>query len=588
MGPGGDAAQANGSGSDATGGPADAAATAAPPEALEPYDLVIIGGGIIGSGVARDAALRGLRVALVEKEDYGWGTTARSTRLVHGGLRYLEHYDFGLVREALLERQTLIRHAPHLVRPVPFLLPIFRGRGRGKWVLRAGLVLYDVFARANLGRHSWWRRDKVVRHEPLLDRPDLRGAFRFWDAQVPFPERLVVENMVDVWTHGGVSWNHTEAIGLVTDGDLATGVRVRDRFTATEWVVPARFVINVGGPWVTNVDNALGSSAPALTRRTKGIHLLVDKMVEHAMVLQCGDGERIIFLVPWNGYTLIGTTDTDYAGPNDTVRASVDDVQYLLDETNASLDARLTPADVHFTWAGLRPLIPEGKGSAGAVSRRHLIHDHAARDGPRNLVSVVGGKITSYRYIAEDIVSTLAKRIGVRPRGVTRDVPLPGGRPYDRIDLLRRVGAMLPHHTEADVDRLFALYGARMEDFLGVATDGGATGHLVRHTRLTKEEVRFAVEAEGARSVSDVLLRRTMLGLERGMALGIVEPLADHMAELLGWDRTRRKAEVEAYRAYCDLQRQAVDELLGAYEPHAPDPWYAKLVRLPKRTKPQG
>ena len=556
-----------------------------PADDTEPFDLVVVGGGIIGTGVARDAALRGLRVCVIEKEDFGWGTTARSTRLVHGGLRYLEHYDFALVREALHERRALIRIAPHLVRPIPFLLPVFRGRGRSRFVVRLGLVLYDVLARANLGRHRWWKRAEVLAREPLLDRPDLVGAFCFWDAQVRYPERLVVENMLDVWAHGGVGYNHTEAVGLEMAGRHAVGVRVRDVFTGDERVVRGGLILNVGGPWVTNVDNAFGFARPALTRRTKGIHLLVDAIIDHAMVLQCGDGERIIFLVPWGPYTLIGTTDTDYAGPNDVVAASAEDVQYLLDETNANLAVSLGPTDVHFTWAGLRPLIPEGRGSAGAVSRRHLLVDHRQDGGADNVVSVVGGKITSYRHIAADIVRRLRRRLGVKRASRTARVPLPGGRPHDRVALLRQVGARLPHLTDDDVARLFAVYGARVAELLEVAGESDDNGHLAPVSRLTREEVRFVVRREGARSVSDVLLRRTMLGLERDQARGVVEPLAAYMARLLDWDRGRRRAEVAAYLAHVDRQRAAVEALAGAYRPQQPDPWYAKIVRLPRRAR---
>lgn len=553
----------------------------------EPFDVVIIGGGIIGSGIARDAALRGYRVALVEKEDYGWGTTARSTRLVHGGLRYLEHYDFGLVREALRERATLIRIAPHLVEPLAFLLPMFKDRGRGRFLLRLGLILYDTLARANLGRHHWWKRERVVASEPTLDRPDLKGAFIFWDAQVRYPERVVVENMLDLWRAGGRSWNHTEAVGLELDerSGRAIGVRVRNRFTGIEDHIPCRNVLNVGGPWVTQVDNVLGVTEPALTRRTKGVHLLTDAFTEHAMVLQCGDGERIIFIVPWGDYSLVGTTDTDYTGDNDTVRATVDDVQYLLNETNANLDVHLGPEDIHYTYAGLRPLIPEGRGSTGAVSRRHILVDHAKDNGPDNLVSVVGGKITSYRHIAEDVVDDLRKKWGKAGKSRTARQPLPGGEPYDEITLRRDLGARLMHHTDDDVDRLFRLYGARVRDLLDTAIVSDDTGHLDKASRLTREEVRFVVEHEGAQTISDVLLRRTMLGLERDLALPVLKPLADYMAHLLQWDRARKKAEVEAYTKHVRLQREAVETLMGTYEPTAPDTWFGKQIRRLRRPR---
>ncbi len=539
----------------------------------EPFDLVVIGGGIIGSGVARDAALRGLRVALVEKNDYAWGTTARSTRLVHGGLRYLEHYDFALVREALRERATLMQNADHLVDRVPFLFPIVKGRGRRRVLLKLGLWLYDFLARRNLGRHQWLRWDQVVSSVPVLDRPGLRGAYRYWDAQVRFPERLVMENVVDLWRHRGSAWNHSAAVSLAQEDNVVTGVVVVDHFTQEARLVPARFVLNVGGPWVTEVDSRLGMKDPALTRRTKGVHLLVDRVADEAIVLQGGD-ERIVFLVPWGAYTIIGTTDTDYTGPNDAVFATKEDVAYLLDETNANLELELSPRHVHLTWAGLRSLIPKTKGSAGAVSRRHLVVRHGERGGPRNMVSVVGGKITSYRYIAADIVDQLAKDLGVASGSTTDRTPLPGGEPFDRLELLRRFGSILPHHTDSDVDRLFSLYGARVGELLEVAKEG-PTGHVARKSRLTREEVRFVVRREGARTVDDVLLRRTMLGLEADQGLPVVEALAQEMAALLDWDDERVAREVGGYRAHAGRTLQAVRELGDEYDPRAPDLFYA-------------
>jgi glycerol-3-phosphate dehydrogenase len=556
-------------------------AGASPPRAGsggEAYDLVVVGGGIIGSGIARDAALRRLRVAVVEKRDFGWGTTARSTRLAHGGLRYLEHLDFGLVREALHERATMIRNAPHLVSRLPFLLPVMKGRGRGRLKLKLGLWLYDRLARRNLGRHEWWDRERLARDEPVLELPGVRGGYLYWDAQIRYPERIVVENIVDVMAQGGTVLNHTEAIGLERDGDNATGLIVRDTLTGVEHVVPGRFFLNVAGPWVTEVDNRLGMLDPALTRRTKGVHILVDKVTEHAILVQCGDGERVIFLVPWGPYTLIGTTDTDYTADNDKVFATEADVEYLLDEANAALDLGLEPRDIHYTWAGLRALIPKQKGTTGAVSRRHLMVEHGERGGPTNLVSLVGGKITAYRAIAQDVVDRLAPRLKTSEPCRTAEAPFPGGVPFEVDEMLRLIGSRLPHLTDLDVERLLGLYGARARELVAVAREG-STGHLTRESRLTREEVRFAVTREAARTVDDVLLRRTMLGLEADLGLPVLEPLADLMAELLGWDEARRRLEIAAYMEYARQVREAVQLVGPYYVPRAPDVSRAKIIR---------
>ncbi|MBW3583876.1 MAG: glycerol-3-phosphate dehydrogenase [Euryarchaeota archaeon] len=546
--------------------------------ALPVHDLVVIGAGIIGAGIARDAALRGLKVALVEKEDLGWGTSARSTRLVHGGLRYLEHLDIGLVREALRERGTLMRIAPHLVAPLPMLFPIWKGTGRHKFVVRIGMFLYDILARKNVGTgHHWWSREEVRKREPTLDRPELKGGFLFWDCQTSYPERLVVENALDAHAHGATVLTHSEVVGLEQEGTTASAVVVRDRLSGDERMIPCRLVVNTAGPWVTEVDNRLGTRAPAMTRRTKGIHLVTPPICQNAMVLQCGDGERIIFVIPWNGLNLIGTTDTDYTGPNDTVAATVDDVRYLLDEVNNVLQVTLTPEDVHYAYAGIRSLIHETKGTTGAVSRRHLVVEHAGRDGPDNLVTVVGGKITAYRHISEDVTDLLCERLGSASVSRTATTPLPGSGSEGPEALLALVGSRLPHLTDTDVDRLHGIYGFRIGRLVEMAPllqEG--PGFLHPNTRVTREEVLLAIEEEWAVTLEDVLLRRTMAGLDAGLGLDLVDPVATLMADRLGWDKKRRDAEVAHYLATVARNRAAVEALAEEYRPGDPDERIAK------------
>lgn len=550
----------------------------------ETYDLVVVGAGIIGAGIARDAALRGLRVALVEMNDVAWGTTARSTRLVHGGLRYLEHFDLALVREALRERKTLIRIAPHLVHPLRLVLPKLHRRGRPRWMIRVGLWLYDSLARRNIGQpHAWWDPARVVKEIPILARDDLQGAFTFFDAQVAYPERLTVENALDVALHGGTVLTHTRAVGL-RDEEGHHQLVVRDEETGTERALTTRLVINTGGPWVTEVDSRLGSARPALTRRTKGVHLLTDPITDCAMLIQCADGKRIFFVIPWEGYSLIGTTDTDYAGANEEVHAEPEDVRYLLDETNANLDVELGPEDIHWTYAGLRPLIHEEGGTAGSVSRRHLIVDHDRTDGPNGLVTVVGGKITSYRAIAEHVIDALIERIvppsTPLPGSRTADEPLPGGQPFNETALRRRVGSALPHLTDPDVDRLLKLYGARVADLVELAARSDVrTGHIDGRHRLTWEEARFAVECEQARTLEDVLMRRTMVAYDRGQGIELATPLAQGMAKWLGWDAARVSSEIGAYEALVHRNREGVTALVGHYAPRQADP------RIGKRNK---
>jgi glycerol-3-phosphate dehydrogenase len=275
---------------------------------------------------------------------------------------------------------------------------------------------------------------------------------------------------------------------------------------------------------------------------------------------------------------VIGTTDTDYTGDNDRVVATEEDVAYLLDEANGALNLGIEPRDVHYTWAGLRALIPKQKGTTGGISRRHLIVEHGERGGPENLVSIVGGKITSFRAIAMEIVDRIAPRLGNDTPCRTGQESLPGGVAFEEATALRVIGNRLPHLSDADVERLFGLYGARALELVEVAREG-PTGHFNAKSRLTREEVRFAVTREQARTVEDVLLRRTMLGLEADLGLGVLDDLTTEMAALLGWDEQRQRAEIAAYRAYANAVRESIVLVEPYYVPRAPDVSRARILQ---------
>ena len=470
-------------------------------------DLLVIGGGIVGAGIARDAALRGLSVALVEQNDLASGTSSRPTRLIHGGLRYLELFDFGLVRSDMRERETLLRIAPHLVFPLAFLMPLYRRSPFYRLKLRFGMFLYDLLSLdKSLPKRKRLGRAEALAAEPNLDPDGLGGAWRFYDAQVPFVERLVVENAVDAAAHGALILNHARATGYLREGSTVTGASVQDLVGGSTLEIHARFTVNATGPWLDATIGPLRHEPRPLLRLTKGTHLVVPRATEQAHVLFAKRDGRLFFVLPWNGCTMVGTTDTDYDGDPGAAEASTDDVAYL--RTEASRAFPDAPFDrIHFTWAGVRALVREDGVAEGEVSRKHKLYDHRRRDGIDGVLSVIGGKITAYRLIAEEVTDVVARRLGSTERCTTSVRPLPGAAP-------------------------------------AAAADGDA---LCPHAPTTAEDIAHAVRAEWAVTLADVLLRRTAIGLAACQGLDRLDAIADVVGGLLGWDPARRAAEVAAY-----------------------------------------
>ena len=480
-------------------------------------DLLVIGGGIIGAGIARDAALRGLSVALIERDDLASGTSSRPTRLIHGGLRYLELFDFGLVRSDMRERETLLRIAPHLVFPLPFLLPLYHPSPVYRVKLRLGMLLYDLLSLdKSLPKRRWLRRREALAAEPNLDPDGLTSAWRFYDAQVPLVERLVVENALDAAAHGAVVLNHAAVTAYLREGNAVTGARVRDRISGQELAVRARFTVNATGPWLDQTIAPLRPDARPLLRLTKGIHLVTPRATEHAHVLFAKDG-RLFFVVPWRDYTIVGTTDTDYRGDPLDATATEEDVRYLQDAACRAFPH--APFDrILFTWAGVRALVRVEGVAEGEVSRKHALFDHATRDGVTGVLSVVGGKITAYRAIAEEVVDRVARALGVTAPCRTADLPLPGAR------------------------------GRAPERDAIAADDPALAVSLCEHSEATGADVLHAARHEWAATLADVLLRRTTIGLSACQGLDCVDAVADLMARTLGWTAEQRATHIVEYR----------------------------------------
>jgi glycerol-3-phosphate dehydrogenase len=504
------------------------------------FDLVIIGGGIIGAGIARDAAMRGLSVALFEKADYGGGTTAGSTRLIHGGLRYLEMLDFGLVRTDLREREILLRIAPHLVKPMPFVLPFYR---RSLWYrqrMRIGLFLYDILSfDKSLPSRRNLSADQVREQEPHLNPDGLQGAASYYDAQARLPERLCVENIIDAAANGARTFNYAEVSGALHESGRLVGVRVRDILNSNKVVdVRAKFVVNASGPWFDRVARVIAQPRTPQIRTTKGIHIAHPSLTNQAMALFSPVDDRLVFVIPWLGYSWIGTTDTDYTDDPSKAYATPEDVDYVV----ASVKPFFPEVDrdkILFTNAGVRALVMD-EGSESSVSRQHRIVDNEDAGAP-GLIAILGSKLTAYRAIAEETTDRACRQHGVSRKCRTADEPLPGA---------RTKGNAATGVDAATFEHLVSLYGTRAEDLLLMAAeDPTLRAPLAAGYRDIVAQVRFAVREEQCARLVDFMFRRTRLGFTPDQGRAAVDAILALMAAEHGWSDDRAARERAEYDA---------------------------------------
>lgn len=513
-------------------------------------DVLVVGGGIVGCGIARDAALRGLRVGLIEREDFGAGTTSRSTRLIHGGLRYLEMLDFALVRQDMREREILIRIAPHLVRPLPFLVPMYGWPAWKRDRLRIGMMLYDLLSYdKSLPRHSFLSREATLAAEPRLNARGLQGAARYFDCQVELPERLALANVIDAAEHGALVRTYTDVVRFIREGGRVVGVEARDIATDRRVNVRATVVVNATGPWLDRSLADIADDRAPLLRTTKGVHLVMPKTTNNAILSMAATDGRVFFVVPWFGYSLVGTTDTDYADDPTRAHADLSDVNYLLREA-ATIFPSLADAPVYYGMAGVRALVRKEGVNASAVSRKHAIRDHGKLGGPDGLISVLGGKITAYRGIAEEATDLVMERLGRHSARHTAFSPLPGGDGTpEEVAKTLRPRALGMGLTDEQVDHLIELYGTRARDVLVLAERRpNLATPFCEHGPILKAQACYAALNEGAETLADVMLRRAPIGLAACLGLDCVEAAADVVGQTLRWDDERRRREAEAYR----------------------------------------
>ena len=523
-------------------------------------DILVVGGGVVGAGTALDAVTRGLTTAIIEARDWASGTSSRSSKLIHGGLRYLEMLDFGLVREALRERGLLLdRIAPHLVKPVPFLYPL-QHRLWERGYAGAGVALYDAMAYTSgtahgLHHHRHLTRRQALREAPCLRKDALTGAIQYWDAQVD-DARFTMTVVRTAASFGALAANRAKVTGFLRQGERVTGARVTDLETGEEFEVRAKQVINATGVWTDDTQAMADTRGQFHVRASKGIHLVVPRdRLPSSTGLILRTEKSVLFVIPWGRHWIIGTTDTDWTLAKDHPAASAQDIDYLLEHVNSVLNSPLTREDVEGVYAGLRPLLSGEEESTSKLSREHVVGHPVP-----GLVVVAGGKFTTYRVMAADAVDEAARTMDARvPDSCTAELPLIGADGYRPLWNQRRALAATFGIHVARVEHLLNRYGACVHELLDMLrADPSLAAPLPGADDYLAVEAKYAVTHEGALHLEDVLTRRTRISIEawdRGVAAA--PEVADLMAGLLGWTDEAKKREIDRYLARVAAERES-------------------------------
>ncbi|MGO1894646.1 MAG: glycerol-3-phosphate dehydrogenase/oxidase [Brachybacterium sp.] len=550
----------------------------------DPLDVLVIGGGVNGAGAAFDAATRGLSVGLVESHDWASGTSSRSSKLMHGGLRYLQMLDFKLVAEALRERDLLIEHtAPHLVKPIKFVFPFFK-KVVDRAFIGSGVMLYDAMQSVGRKRtvpmHRHLLHGKMLDVFPGLDGEKAVGALEYYDAQMD-DARFVMMLVRSAAQHDAAVANYLTVVDYLHEGTRVIGARVRDEETGEEFDVHARETILAGGVWTQDQQELAGADAGLEVLASKGIHVTIARdripaVPDTGIITQTE--KSVLFIIPWDEYWVIGTTDTPWTQDPRDVGATSDDIEYVLEHANAVLADDLTREDVVGVYSGLRPLLqPVKRGAGDSSSSTKVSREHTVMEVEPGLSAIAGGKYTTYRVMAEDVVDFAIKDSQPGRPSLTRSVPVIGAQGYaalvrDKHELGRRYG-----FDEVRVDRLLFRYGALLTDVLALIDEDPSLGTPLEHApRYLRAEALYAVRAEGARHLADILQRRTRLDYEtRDRGVAAADEIAALVGPELGWDETARRREVETYREFIaarlDGERTTSDEQAAARLADAPE-----------------
>jgi glycerol-3-phosphate dehydrogenase len=520
------------------------------------FDVLVVGGGVVGAGAALDAVSRGLSVALVEAADWAAGTSSRSSKLIHGGLRYLEQRDFGLVREALRERSLLLtRIAPHLVHPVPFLFPL-KHRMWERLYVGAGIGLYDTMGGSGaVPRHRHLSHRRALRMAPALRGDAFVGAIQYFDAQVD-DARFTMTLARTAAGYGATIVSRARATGFIREGERVTGARVRDLENDRELTVRAREVINATGVWTDETHRLAGARGDLSVRASKGVHLLVPRdriRLDTGLIMRTE--KSVLFVIPWGRHWIIGTTDTAWELGKDEPAASGADVDYLLEHVNSVLTIPLVLDDIEAVYAGLRPLLSGGADETTKLSREHTVSQPVP-----GLTVIAGGKFTTYRVMAEDVVDAVTGRLPVHvPGSVTHRLPLAGAVGYEVLwNDRRRLAASAGLHV-ARIEHLLNRYGSCVDELLELIEADPSLGEpITAATDYVRAEAVYAVTHEGALHIEDVLRRRLRASMEEWDQGAAAAPeVAALIAPYLGWDAEASKRETEHYLRQVEAERQA-------------------------------
>lgn len=522
----------------------------------ERFDVLVIGGGITGAGIVRDAVLRGFKTALIEKDDFAAGTSTKSSKLVHGGFRYLKQMAFGLVHEALVERKILMDIAPHIVHPTKCLLPIYENSAEPPFLIHMGMWMYDILAfTKNIGRHRMVSAKELAILEPELRQEGLKKGAEYYDCKED-DFRLVMATIQSAAQHGATIANYIKAKEIIRENGKIAGILAENRLTGESVPIKARVIANATGPWSDEIRSALFNEHDPHVRTTKGVHLIVkhsDLPITRAFMQFAIQDKRPIFAVPWKTLVLLGTTDTDYAGNLDRIYTERSDVDYLLESFNYYFPkANLNDDKILSAFAGLRPLLREEGKSASEVTREHAIFE-----APENFFSIIGGKLTTYRVMAKDMVHRLSRRLersfSVSPKNphcITDKVPLYGGG-ISNYETFRQewVGRLVrENHFDHDIAEHFVeSFGTRIPDVLK-AVDATPDGRERIHPNLPHVwgELTYALEHGMTLALDDFLIRRThIFSLEKHQGLDVYPGIADRLQARLGWSEDEKQKQID-------------------------------------------
>ncbi|HEY5532209.1 MAG TPA: glycerol-3-phosphate dehydrogenase/oxidase [Candidatus Anoxymicrobiaceae bacterium] len=533
----------------------------------KPYDILVIGGGVTGACIARDAALRGFSTACIEKNDWAFGTSSRSSKMIHGGIRYLEMFDFKLVFEACRERRQLLLNAPHLVYPQAFTFPIYKGDKNGIFMIESGLVLYDMLALfRNVKNHRMYLRDKALEIEGGLNGDRLKAMGIFFDCSTD-DARLTLAFALTALEAGADCANYIEVVNLLKKGDKIDGARVRDMLSGDEFDVEARLVINAAGAWGDRVCELDEPGAPEKLHLTKGSHIMVPRgraKTENAMPVVSPSDDRMMFLIPRGHFALLGTTDIYYHEDLDRPFATKEEVEYILEAANCALPrANLDKGDIVSTYSGLRPLVMQEGGedvAASAVSREHRIYE-----GHSGLLTIAGGKLTTARSMAEEMVDMAARKL-LKEHGVravtgcrTMNNPILGTPAPDTVARVRALSTKLSFDDDI-LKGLFKQGTDALQVLAMIDKDASLADRLSPEVPHIKAQVRFAAESEMAYTIDDFLVRRTEIyytAPDQGLTVAPI--VADLMAEARGWDDNEKARQLDAYRETVALSRRYLE-----------------------------